>query len=219
MMTEKYAPVSIGRVIRDALAFDPKNWNQKGFSADSIPQTLSDLLSLFEERKVGYVLVGGIALLSYVKGRNTSDLDLIIDSSELKKIPEIEVSHADKQFGRGLYGNLQLDFLFTDHPLFDLVNRSYCQPRKFQERTINTATVEGLLLLKLYALPSLYRQGDFTRVGLYENDIAALMKEYSPDHGLLLTVLFEYLDENDQKEVKNILEEIRGRINRFNLAK
>jgi hypothetical protein len=35
--------------------------------------------------------------------------------------------------------------------------------------------VEGLILLKLYALPSLYRQGNFAKVGIYENDVATLL--------------------------------------------
>lgn len=42
------------------------------------------------------------------------------------------------------------------------------------------ATVEGLLLLKLYALPSLYRQGSL-RVSIYENkNVAALLYTYRP---------------------------------------
>jgi hypothetical protein len=37
----------------------------------------------------------------------------------------------------------------------------------------------GLLLLKLYALPSLYREGNFARVGLYENDVATLLSYFA----------------------------------------
>jgi hypothetical protein len=56
-----------------------------------------------------------------------------------------------------------------------MVQRRYATIKPFRERDIPCATVAGLLLLKLYALPSLYRQGSFARVGLYENDIATLM--------------------------------------------
>jgi hypothetical protein len=48
-----------------------------------------------------------------------------------------------------------------------------------QRFDITTATVEGLLLLKLYALPSLYREGNFARVGL--KTIATLLYYYQPD--------------------------------------
>jgi len=35
----------------------------------------------------------------------------------------------------------------------------------------SSVTLEGLLVLKLYALPALYRQMDMDKVALYENDI------------------------------------------------
>ena len=42
--------------------------------------------ALFEEletKQVDYVLVGGVALLSYVDGRNTQDIDLIAPTASL----------------------------------------------------------------------------------------------------------------------------------------
>jgi hypothetical protein len=75
--------------------------------------------------------------------------------------------------------------------------------------------VEGLLLLKLYALPSLYRQGSFARVGIYEADIATLVQAYRPALDRLLDELSAYLGESDLHEVQDIVGEIRGRIDRF----
>jgi hypothetical protein len=217
-MSNRYSKVSIGKVIREATSFDPKKWGKPGITSESIPLVLSALFELLEARKISYVLVGGIAMLSYVQGRNTSDLDLIIALSDLDKLPEIEISHSEPPFARGNYQGLQIDFLFTIHPLFSLVSTRYAQPREYQERTINTATVEGLLLLKLYALPSLYRQGDYTRVGLYENDIAVLLQVFKPDHTQLIRVLSNYLGLADFSEVESILKEILGRLDRFNSA-
>ena len=188
-MNEKYWNISIGKTIRDGMAFNSGLWGQKKIDADSIPQTVSDLLVLFKQRNVDYVIVGGIALLTYIQGRNTSNLDLIMAVHSLEKIPEIKLKDREQFFARGEYQGLQLDFLFSDHPLFKLISRKYVAPRNFQEKRLVTATVEGLLLLKLFALPSLYLQGDFTRVGIYENDIATLIQYYSSDEASLIQIL------------------------------
>ncbi|MCC6259605.1 MAG: hypothetical protein IT311_01980, partial [Anaerolineales bacterium] len=71
------------------------------------------------------------------------------------------------------------------------------------------------LLLKLYALPSLYRQGNFARVGIYENDIATLFHYYQPDPAALLTEISKYVNETDFEEIKNVVSDIQNRIKRF----
>jgi hypothetical protein len=75
--------------------------------------------------------------------------------------------------------------------------------------------VEGLILLKLNALPSLYRQGNFTRVGLYENDVATLLHAHHPPIEPLLDELSLYLSDGDVTQVKQIASEIQQRISRF----
>ncbi len=77
------------------------------------------------------------------------------------------------------------------------------------------ATVEGLLLLKLYALPSLYRQGSFAIVGLYENDVATLIQAYRPALESLLEELSGHLRPDDLAAVRGIVSDIQGRIERF----
>jgi hypothetical protein len=86
--------------------------------------------------------------------------------------------------------------------------------QKFLDRNIPLATVEGLLLLKLYALPSLYRQGNFARVGIYENDIATLLHYYQPDMPSLLSELSKYVNKNDFAEIKGVVSDIQNRIKR-----
>ncbi len=70
-------------------------------------------------------------------------------------------------------------------------------------------------LLKLYALPSLYRQGNFARVGISENDIATLMHAYQPQVEPLLNELSHHLSETDFAAVREILSEVQERIKRF----
>lgn len=86
--------------------------------------------------------------------------------------------------------------------------------QNFLDREIPLAAVEGLLL-KLYALPSLYRPGNFARVGIYENDIAALLYYYQSNVPSLLRELSKYVNENDLAETKSVITDIQNRIKRF----
>lgn len=208
-------PLEIGRVIRDGVVFDFKNWKGAGVNADALIATVARLFALLDERRIPYLLVGGVAMLQYVEGRNTQDIDLIVDASALAKLPEVEVTGRTEEFARGRFAELRIDFLLGGHPLFDLVRRKYAARQNFHEREIPCATVEGLLLLKLYALPSLYRQGSFARVGLYENDIATLLQAYRPALDPLLEELRPHLTETDLAEIRGILAEIQARVRRF----
>ena len=118
-------------------------------------------------------------------------------------------------FVRASYNELQIDIFLTQNPLFKKVHSQYSKVEKFLDRNIPLATVEGLLLLKLYALPSLYRQGNFARVGIYENDIATLLHDYRPDVSALLTELSQYVNESDLAEIKGVVSDIQKRIQRF----
>jgi len=207
--------IQIGNVIRNAVVFNVKNWAGAMMNSDSLIQSVQDLFSVLEQRKINYVLVGGIALLHYVEGRNTQDLDLLMASSSLKKLPELEVSSQDMDFVRADYGGLHIDVLLTQNPLFKKVHRKYSKVQRFLDRNIPIATVEGLLLLKLYALPSLYRQGSFTRVGIYENDVATLLHYYQPNMPTLIAELSKYVKETDLAEIKSIITDIQNRIKRF----
>ena len=205
----------IGKIIRDGTAFDVKNWGKKGLKPDAILGSIQTLFALLEERKINYVLVGGVALLNYVEGRNTQDIDLLMAVSSLEKTPELKVSAREPFFARASFGELQIDILLDKNPLFNKVASDHVQKQKFLEHEIRVATVEGLLLLKLYALPSLYRQGNFARVGLYENDVATLLYAYPQKTDALVNELSKHVSENDLAEIKRILAEIEQRIQRF----
>lgn len=140
---------------------------------------------------------------------------MILNLTALKELPEITIVSQDEYFARGNYQGLQIDFLPTRNPLFAHVQQHHTSQQPFFERTITTATVKGLLLLKLYALPSLYRQGDFARVGLDENDVATLMFFYQPDMQAILGELAPYVGDQDRAAIQGIVIELTERISRF----
>ncbi|HKR21982.1 MAG TPA: hypothetical protein VJS17_05265, partial [Pyrinomonadaceae bacterium] len=164
---------------------------------------------------IDYVLVGGIALLQYVEGRNTEDIDLIMAAPALARLSELRLETRDADFARSRFGDLKVDVLLTSNPVFERVQTHYTTSKRFVEQEIRCATVEGLILLKLYALPSLYRQGNFTRVGLYENDISTLMYAHKPSLQPLMDELAQHLNESDLSQVTEIVADIQLRIARF----
>ena len=184
---------------------------------DRLLETVTTLFDLLAEREVDYLLVGGIAMLQYVEGRNTEDIDLIMAMSDVRKIPEIQVTHREAHFARGEFEGLRIDFLLAENPVFERVRREHSTVKPFAERDIRCVTVEGLALLKLYALPSLYRQGNFARVGLYENDIATLLHGYREalDMESLLDQLAPHLGDTDVSALREIIADIEQRIDRF----
>jgi hypothetical protein len=209
----------IGKIVQDAAIFDFKNWRGKVTADISSMQSLltdvSELFALLHSRKVDYLLVGGIAMLQYIEGRNTKDIDLIVGLQALERLPEVEIKTRDDDFAQGNFRNLPVNFLLTRNRLFEKVKRHYATSQPFVEQTIPCATVEGLLLLKLYALPALYRMGNFPRIGLYENDIATLLQAYRPEIESLFSELSPHLSESDLASVRDIISEIENRLKRF----
>jgi hypothetical protein len=215
MTSEVNATIHIGRVVRNAKVFNAQHWRGAPIAMDELLHSVDALFELLHQRKMKYVLVGGIALLQYIQGRNTEDIDLILNVAALKKVPEVKITNQDSYFARGEYQGLQVDFLLTKNPLFAHVQKNHVVRQPFFERTITTATVPGLLLLKLYALPSLYRQGNFARVGLYENDIATLLFYHQSDTSEIISELSPFVSVQDQAAIQDIVSDVEQRISRF----
>ena len=207
--------LAIGEIVRNGVVFDMKNWNRNVASEDSLPQVVDRLFDLLDQRQISYLLVGGVALLSYVDGRNTQDVDFILARQSLSELPELVVAEEDQNFARAAFEQLQVDLLLTQNPLFTLVLQNYSTERPFGDRTIYCVTVEGLVLLKLYALPSLYRQGQFDKVSIYESDITLLMLRYPVDVDALATILKRYILATDWVELEQIIDDIQARMARF----
>lgn len=205
--------VNIGDVIAHGIVFDPRNAaTLPAMDFNELLSSIPRLFDLLDERGVDYVLVGGIAMRVHAPGRNTQDIDLIVPAGALERVPEIRISDRNDSFARGEFGRLQIDILLGDHGLFDLVRRRHARRERFVERDVVCATVEGLLLLTLFALPSLYRQGRFSRVEDYEHDVAVLIREHRPDIGAVFSELAGHLAAADLAEVRSIVADIERRI-------
>jgi hypothetical protein len=206
---------SVGEIVKNGILFDLKNWSEVMPSADDLTRGVDRLFRLLAERQVDYLLVGGIALLSYVDGRNTQDVDFILSKGALDSFPELVVTEENRDFARATFGELQIDLRLTDNLLFQLVQAEYGTEQRFGELVVRTSTVEGLVLLKLYALPSLYRQGKFDKVSIYETDILLLLLRHEVDMSKLLKILAGYVLASDMQEVNQVVVDIRQRMKRF----
>ena len=209
----------VAQVLLDAWEADPRRWmnapSQLREGAEPttmpVPQDALDLFKLLAERRVDYLLVGGMAMLTYVKGRNTKDVDLLLSLEAARKIPELEIRNRQDFFARAQFRSLQVDLLFTFNPLFKTVAEKFATVHAFAELNVPAATIEGLIILKLYALPSLYRQFEMDRAALYENDITMLMANHSPAIEPLLALATREMEPGDQAELKKIISECTGR--------
>jgi hypothetical protein len=168
------------------------------------------LFAALRDAQVDYLLVGGVAMLSYVDVRNTQDVDLIIDPQDLQKLPWQATIH-DRDFGKADFHGLRVDLLLTTNPLFAYVSRRQRTDISFDGHPVFCATREGMLLLKLYALPSLYRQGNLVRAALYEADVFGLHQGVTVDDEQLLATLSKHLAAHDIDELRRILQEQRER--------
>ncbi len=206
---------AIGDIIRDGVLFDVKNWGSEPPDVNQLPEAIEQLFDIFEQRQIDYLLVGGITLLSYIDGRNTQDIDFILNRADLKAIHEIAVSEENQDFARGRFGSLQIDCWLTRNSLFRMVCDDYATERPFGNRTVRCATVRGLLLLNFFALPSLYRQGQFSKASIYENDITQLLLTEPVKLADILQVLAPFVIPTDLQELQTTASEIEQRIQRF----
>jgi hypothetical protein len=217
----------IAEIIHAAVLLGPAAWGREPMPEahlaadieDKLRLQLIDLFRILHERKIPYVLVGGIAMLTYIEGRNTKDVDLVLSVESLKLLPEIVISDQNREFARGKFGELLVDFLFTDNPLFRIVEQKYSATHRFLEMDLRTATIEGLILLKLFALPSLYRQGRLEKTIRYEADIAILYQVTRPNVEPLFEVLKPMLTDGQLTDLITIVAQIQQQIARLDRAK
>ncbi len=210
---------AVAEIIRNGIVFDLKNWRTGMSNLDNFVEIIDNLFNILAERNIDYLLVGGVALLSYIDGRNTQDIDLILSISALESLSEITIFEENNNFARGDFSGLQVDILLTQNKLFDKILQEFATVQQFGERLIRCVSVEGLVILKFYALPSLYRQGKFDRVSIYENDILLLLLQYSVNLKPIFQILSDYLLSSDLETVKEIAAEIEAKVKRFDAQK
>ena len=115
--------VAISEIVKNGILFDLKKWKKGISNTDQFVQFIENIFDTLTDRNIDYLLVGGVALLSYVEGRNTQDIDLILAKSDLKALPEITISEENNDFIRGEFGNLTIDILLTQNKLFKNLSR------------------------------------------------------------------------------------------------
>lgn len=177
---------------------------------------LISFITLLESKGIEYALVGGAALLTMDDcQRPTDDFDFIIDKGDIEQIEELERESSDRNFGRYLYQGTRIDALYRDNPIFEYVMTRCLDCAVIEGRDITRATPEGIVLLKLYALPSLYRQGQQRRAMTYEDDISGLLLYCDGiSFEKLLKVLSGELLPSQIDKLRSILEDCQRRVQR-----
>lgn len=198
-------------VVQDADISSPSS----GMSGDVLNATRHFIKAL-EHEKIPHVLVGGLAVLQYVDGRNTRDIDLIIAVEDLPRLPDFHLEEKNEWFATGTSGPLRVDLLFTTNPLFADVLACHSEARDFLGARLRCATPEGIVLLKLFALPSLYRQGNIDRAALYETDILQLLHHHPANPETLLHILKPHMTSTDINALREVLNDIQSRLTHAN---
>ena len=125
---------------------------------------------------------------------------------------ELEILDRQDFFARAQFRSVQVDLLFTFNPLFKTVAEKFATKHRFAELDVPAVNVEGLIVLKLYALPSLYRQMDMDRVAIYEADITMLLARRKPPTDPLFKLLEPHISKTDLAELKKIVSEAQHNI-------
>ena len=149
------------------------------------PALVTDFLALLESREIPFVIVGGIALSCSTSPARRHRTWTSIDPAAHR------VGHSEHSamFATGEFSELRVDILFAEHPVFELVAKEFAEAMDYQVGRLPTATIDGLILLKLFALPSLYRQFDFDRIAIYEADLTQLISRSRRNNGFFLDIL------------------------------
>jgi len=216
----------VARVLLDAWEVGSHQWKDSPLQLKErpgesppapLPHDALDLFRILSDARVPYLLVGGVAMLTYVVGRNTKDVDLLMPVSAIEQMPELNILSRQDFFVRSRFRSVQVDLLLTSNPLFKSVAERFATKHRFAELEVPVATVEGLIVLKLYALPSLYRQLDWDRVYVYESDVKQLLARYHPDVEPLLALLEPHLLASDLRELRKFIKEEEERRRRARL--
>ena len=160
---------------------------------------------------IPHLLVGALAMLQHVEGRTTRDIDLILAVEDIGKLPDYVIEERNEWFATGTSGPLRVDLLFTANPFFAEIMERHAVIRMLPDVPVRCATPEGIILLKLFALPSMYRQGNVQRAALYETDILQLLIHEPLPAEALLARLQPHMPESDITALRQVLADIQVR--------
>lgn len=119
-------------------------------------KTLTRITKLFDDEKIEYCLIGGLAMMLHNGRANTVDIDFYVLVNDLKSIRKIFEENKYRTRNAGEYqikafvDNVQIDILYADHYIgADVVKRSV--PKKLGDSVVQVATPEDLIILKTLA--------------------------------------------------------------------
>lgn len=177
---------------------------------------LKQFVSVLDAESIDYALVGGVALMVAAdESRPTDDLAFIVAPERLETVEKVSLISKDANFGRYQWEGITIDALYTNNKIFSYALKNYRCTYDFGECSIASLTAEGLFLLKLYALPSLYLQTQFDRANTYELDLIRLFRR-TPEirEEQLFNFLQKHLEFSQIKELREIVEECRQKSQR-----
>jgi hypothetical protein len=203
------ATLPLAHIVECATLFD---FGKEDIVEDNLSRAVVALFDQLAAQEIDYLLVGGLALLRYIDGRNTEDVDLIVAAPDLKRLEGLTIEDQERDFVRARFRDLRVGFLLARNPIFDYVRRRHVDRFTFRGRMIPCSTVEGLVLLKFYALPFLYRQCLFDKVALYETDLMMLLQAHSVEMDPIFDMLQTHLSAGDTETLRDIHREIAEKI-------
>lgn len=174
------------------------------------------LIELLEARGIDYALVGGVAMMAISSdARATDDYDFIGQRSDFESLEELSKISSDKNFGRYRHNATIVDTLFVENPVFAYAINNYKTDCVIAGKSVRSLSPSGIALLKLYALPSLYLQGQHVRVATYEQDLEVLfIVDPSINEDALLKFLSKHLVQSQVDELKHTCGGIRQKLAR-----
>lgn len=173
-------------------------------------------VTLLESMDIEYALVGGAALLTMDDCQRPTDaFDFNISKADINRVSELTQESSDHNFGRYSYKGVRIDALYRSNPVFSYVIDNCVDTVTLEGKSIIRATPEGIIVLKLYVLPSLYLQGQQRKAVTYENDILGLlMQPVDVSFDRMLKVLARELLPSQINELRDILEDCQRRAQR-----
>lgn len=204
---ELHDPADPASVIRDAEIPYGGTENQ-----DALSHATRRLLETLAHEEIPHLIVGALAMLQYVEGRTTRDIDLIIATDDARRLPDFVLEESNEWFATGTCGQLRVDLLFTRNPFFARFLSKHSAEHILLGQSVRCATPEGIILLKLFALPSLYRQGKIQRAALYESDIRQLLIHQPLEIESLLFQLQPHISPSDINSLRQILTDLQHQI-------
>jgi hypothetical protein len=117
--------------------------------AAPLPRDAMDLFRLLAEQRVPYLLAGGLAMLTYVNGRNTRDVDLLMSVEASRDNSRNWKFATARIFSRARNSAVcRWICCSTGNPVFKIVAEQFATRHRFAELEVPTATVEGLIDLE-----------------------------------------------------------------------